>query len=76
MRDRAQPGPNRSLMAHRKPPCPVAGSRVVPRVTPAVSRAWPGAWAHSPLGQAGTTAVQQGGADRHTSSWGNFQNWD
>ena len=63
MRDRAQPGPNRSLMAHRKPPCPVAGSRVVPRVTPAVSRAWPGTWAHSPLGQAGTTAVHQGGTD-------------
>lgn len=30
-------------------PCPVVGSRVVPRVTLAVSKAWPGAWAHSPL---------------------------
>ena len=60
-------------MAHRQPPCPVAGSRVAPRVTLAVSRAWPGAWAHSPLGQAGTTAVQRGNAERHISSQGNFR---
>lgn len=30
-------------------PCPVAGSRVVPRVTLAISKVRPGAWAHSPL---------------------------
>lgn len=32
----------------QKTPCPVAGSRVVPRVTLAVSRAWPGAWPTAP----------------------------
>lgn len=35
-------------------------------VTLAVSKIQPGGWAHSPLGQGSTTAVQQGGPDRHT----------
>lgn len=37
-------------MAHRKPPCPVAGSRVVPRVLWLSPEPGLGAWGPQPLG--------------------------
>lgn len=56
---------NKSLMAHTKSLVLFVGSRMVPRVTFSVSKAWPDSWAHSLLGQAGTTAVQQDSSDIH-----------
>ncbi|GAB5569793.1 transmembrane protein 150A isoform X1 [Prionailurus iriomotensis] len=50
------------------------GSGVVPRITLAVSKAWPGAWAQNYFGRAGTAAVQYAMAvmNRHACP---VENW-